>query len=212
MIHCPRCYRLLEDGDQSCARCGWTASLGAVDALPAPVPGRGEDPSSDRERGIWVWVARTKGALIAAFVLVLIGALGRFLVVQNRAAQASWVVQSQLFGWKEDRRSALRDALEELELLHGELLDAENWRQDPEAVHAWRLRWRQRLNRVKATYQLTGQARFGDLNVRTEEALHNLVLYLSSLERGLQERTPDQTSALEHSIRKAFREAQESLR
>ena len=214
MIHCPVCFKLLSDDARGCSRCGWEPPHRAApgEFVRASVQLEEREAGAADDTGMGVLVRWIKGVLIVLLVLALAGALGRFLVVQNRAAQASWTVQSQLMGWKEDRRSALQEALRELEALHAELLDVENWKQDPAKVQSWRQRWRQRLNRVKAAYQLTGQARFGDLNVRTEEALHNLVLYLSSLERDLQERTPSQTDALEQSIRRAFRDARRSLR
>ncbi len=211
MLQCPVCFKLIEDRAPGCPRCGWRPGPGGPWRAPTDFLGSG-DADEPGDRGIGALLVRAKGLLVVVFVLVLVGVVGRVLVVQNRAAHASWVVQSQLLGWKEDRRKILRKALNELQQLHAELLDAEHWDQEPAAVASWRQQWRQRLNQVKATYQLTGQVRFGDLNVRTEEALHNLVLYLSSLERDLQERTPEQTRALEQSIRRAFRAAEKSLR
>ncbi len=214
MVHCPVCFKILDGGAARCSRCGWAVpgrdveDRGGVDG-EALVGQTDTGAAQDRMRVAVRWV---RGILILLLVLVLVAEFARVLVVENRAAQASWRVQSQLVGWRMDRRAVLKRALAELAELHAELLDPEVWSQEPARTEAFRADWRRRLNRVKAAYLLTGQARFGGANVRAEEALHNLVLYLSSLERALDTPDPETKLELERSIGSAFRDAEAYLR
>ncbi len=209
MIHCPACFKLIGDGASRCSRCGWVVPPAAAKGEEEPHrSGHGVAASGvEGQARVHVALKWVQGILITLLLVVAATALTHKLVTENRAAQASWRVQSQLGGWLVARENVLNEALSELERLYAELLDPASWHQDPARVEAFRADWRRRLNRVKATYQLTGQARFGDMNVRAEEALHNLVLYLSSLERGLDGRQQDAQLELEKSIRRAFREA-----
>lgn len=205
--YCGACFRTYRGVGLSCPHCGFGATPTIQPRAVAP-----EAPASD---------LNTVGSALRwgrhALLLVLVAVVGLFLLDammdRNQAAQASWMAQSQVGGQRDARRAELRAAADALERLHEELAEVYvGGRLGGTERVAWTLRWRDQLSRVPVAYRLNAQLAVGGSNDRAEQALRNVMLYLTSLEQSYAlEHDRGELASLEASFRLNLQTAREAL-